>query len=325
MARPFRFIVLAALLVATLALPVSAQERGPAPSSPEPSPADGVTWPSGDELRRELQEIGFTFRVERDSGDWLGWAPRASIVESPAVTLGGAGSEDAGVRLRFQLQQIELFGSDVDAALTALLEIAARLPLAPDRTDRLRRFVVDDLLVTAPLDLGPCYADVAEDGTVLITIDEETGGSTIDLASAPDRLDIDAELDLDACAPIAPTEPTEQTSDGPSPGDATSERITIVASGAPPMFDPIETVIEGSLVTLVLTFRNDTSDDQSLTFDMDGGSSTGLVGPGEVKLIVVPRLSNGEYGIFSERDPEAIRGVISIVEPAPEMEEPAAE
>ena len=114
------------------------------------APLDGgVAWPSGDELRRELQDIGFTFRIERDSGDWLGWAPRASIVEAPAVTLGGAGSEDARVRFGFELLQTDLFGADVDAALTALMEIAARLPLNAARADQMRRFVVDDLLVTA--------------------------------------------------------------------------------------------------------------------------------------------------------------------------------
>jgi hypothetical protein len=260
-----------------------------------------------------LQDIGFTFRVERERGDWLGWAPRASIVEAPAVTLGGAGGEDASVRLRFGLQQIDLFGSDVDAALTALLEIAARLPLAPDRTDQLRRFVVDDLLVTAPPDLGPCYADVAEDGAVVIALDEENSNATIDLASSPGRLEVDAELDLDACAPIAPT---ESAGDDPPAGDATSERITIAASGEPPMFDPVETVVEGSLVTLVLTFRNETTDDQSLTFETATGWSTELVSPGEVKLIVVPRLAVGDYAIFSETDAEGIRGLIRIVEPA---------
>ena len=82
------------------------------------------------------------------------------------------------------------------------------------------------------------------------------------------------------------------------------------------MFDPIETVVEGSLVTLVVTFRNETSDDQSLTFETVTGSSTDLVAPGEARLIVVLRLPAGEYAIYSETDPEAIRGVIRIVEPA---------
>ena len=71
------------------------------------------------------------------------------------------------------------------------------------------------------------------------------------------------------------------------------------------MFDPIETVVEGSLVTLVLTFRNETSDDQSLTFETVTGSGTDIVAP-------------GEYAIYSETDPEAIRGIIRIVEPATE-------
>ena len=82
------------------------------------------------------------------------------------------------------------------------------------------------------------------------------------------------------------------------------------------MFDPIETVVEGSSVTLVLTFRNETSDDQSLTFETVAGSGTGTVAPGEVKLIVVRRLPPGEYAILSEADPAVIRGTIRIVEPA---------
>ncbi len=310
MSRPISFAILIALLTVTLAIPASAQDQSPEPPTPDSPPDGRVAWPSGDELRRELQDIGFTFRVERDSGDWLGWAPRASIVEAPAVTLGGAGSEDAGVRFGFELLQTDVFGADVDAVLTALMEVVARLPLAPARSDRLRRFVVDDLLVTAPLALEPCYASIAEDGAVLIAIDQETGAATIDLASSPGRLDIDAEFDLDACAPIAPS------SEGPAPGEPTLERITIVAAGEPAMFDPIETVVEGSAVTLVLSFRNETSDDQSLTFETVTRSSTDLVAPGEAKLIVVRRLPPGEYVIYSETDPEAIRGIIRIVEPA---------
>jgi hypothetical protein len=312
MSRPISFAILIALLAVTLAIPASAQGQRPGPPTPDSPPDGSVAWPSGDELRRELQDIGFTFRVERDNGDWLGWAPRASIVEAPAVTLGGAGSEDAGVRLSFELLQTDLLGADVDAALTALMEVAARLPLAPARADRMRRFVVDDLLVKAPLALEPCYASIAEEGAVLIAIDQETGAATIELASSPSRLDIDAEFDLDACAPIAPS------TDGPAPGEPTSERITIVAAGEPAMFDPIETVVEGSLVTLVLTFRNETSDDQSLTFETATRSGTDIVAPGEVKLIVVLRLPPGEYAIYSETDPEAIRGIIRIVEPATE-------
>lgn len=81
------------------------------------------------------------------------------------------------------------------------------------------------------------------------------------------------------------------------------------------MFDPIETVVEGSLVTLVLSFRNETSDEQSLTFETVTGKGTDTVAPGEAKLIVVRRLPPGEYAIYSETDPEAIRGSIRIVEP----------
>ena len=309
MRRPISFAILIGLLTLTLAAPANALGQSPAPPTTDP-PSDGsVAWPSGDELRRELQDIGFIFRVDRDSGDWLAWAPRASIDEEPAATLDGAGSEPAGVRLGFELLQTGSREADVDA-LTALMEVTARLPVAPARADRLRRFAVDDLLVTAPLALEPCYASVAGDGAVLIAVDQETGAATIHLASAPSRLDVDAELDLDACAPIAPS------SEGPEPGEPTSERITIVAAGEPAMFDPVETVVEGSLVTLVLSFRNQTSDVQSLTFETGAESSTDLVAPGEAKLIVVRRLPPGEYAIYSEADPEAIRGIIRIVEPA---------
>ena len=168
MSRPISFAILIALLAVTLAIPASAQDQSPGPPTPDSPPDGSVVWPSGDELRRELQDIGFTFRVEHDSGDWLGWAPRASIVEAPAVALGGAGSEDAAVRFGFELLQTDSLGADVDAALTALMEVAARLPLAPARADRMRRFVVADLLAKAPLALEPCYASIAEDGAVLI-------------------------------------------------------------------------------------------------------------------------------------------------------------
>ena len=141
MSRPISFAILIALLTVTLASPVSGQSQSPGPSTPDSLPDGIVAWPSGDELRRELQDIGFTFRVERDSGDWLGWAPRASNVEAPAVMLGGAGSEDAGARFGFELLQTASLGADVDAALTALMEVAARVPLTPSRVDRMRRFV----------------------------------------------------------------------------------------------------------------------------------------------------------------------------------------
>ena len=79
MRRRFSFAILIALLTSTLAAPANALGQSPAPPTADP-PTDGsVAWPSGDELRRDLQGIGFTFRVDRDSGDWLGWAPRASI------------------------------------------------------------------------------------------------------------------------------------------------------------------------------------------------------------------------------------------------------
>ena len=312
MSRPISFAILIALLTVTLASPVSGHSQSPGPSTPDSLPDGIVAWPSGDELRRELQDIGFTFRVERDSGDWLGWAPRASNVEAPAVMLGGAGSEDAGVRFSFELLQTASLGADVDAALTALMEVAARVPLTPSRVDRMRRFMVGDLLEKAPLALEPCYASIAEDGAVLIAIDQQTGATTIQLASSASRLDLDAELELDACAPITPS------IDGPAPGEPTLERITIVAAGEPAMFDPIETVVEGSAVTLILTFRNETSVDQSVTFGTVASPGTDIVAPGEEKLIVIRRLPPGEYAFYSETDPQAIRGIIRIVEPATE-------
>ncbi|MGD8487003.1 MAG: hypothetical protein PVH07_10230, partial [Chloroflexota bacterium] len=63
---------------------------------------------------------------------------------------------------------------------------------------------------------------------------------------------------------------------------------------------------------------NETSDDQSLTFETVTGSGTDIIAPGEVKLIVIRRLPPGEYAIYSETDPEVIRGIVRIVEPATE-------
>ena len=68
-------------------------------------------------------------------------------------------------------------------------------------------------------------------------------------------------------------------------------------------------------MTLVLTFRNDSATEQSLTFAAPLESDTGPVPPGEVKLIVVRQLTPGDYPFFSRSDPEAMTGVVRVTKP----------
>lgn len=286
-----------------LALPISAQD-----ASPSPLPAD--PWPSGDELRRELQDIGFGFRIDREQGDWLGWAPRASIVEAPAITLGGAGAADATATFGFDLLQTDLLGGDVDAALTALMEVAARLPLDGADVERTRQFIVTDLLTEAPETLEPCYLTERPMGVILVAVDAESGLASIDLARTVDALGLEADLEPETCAPIGPS------TAGPALGVASLERLTIsVSTAEPAAFDPPEVTLEGGPVTLVLSFRNDSSSEQSLTFEAPLEANTGPVAPGELKLIVVRRLELGEYPFYSQSDPEGLTGIVRIVEP----------
>ncbi len=292
--RPIR-----ALLVALLAVAWASGSVAQSPS-PEPAPSSApAPWPTGDELRYELQQIGFVFRVDRDSGDWNGWAPRAGSGEAAALLLGGAGTTDATATFDFPL--LDGDPDETDSALTAYMEVVARLPLDPADVERARRFVVEDLLVDPPEILEPCYTTDWERGALVATIDEETTTARLRLTSEEEAVD---------CAPLIPAEVAAKL------GDPSTERLTIGMGGDPIAFDPSEVTLEGALVTLVLTFRNDSTAEQTLTFESPLESDTGLVAPGDVKLIVVRQLQPGEYPFHSETAPDDFRGVIRIEEPS---------
>lgn len=288
--------------------------------APSPSPMARPSWPSGDQLRRGLQEIGFVFRVARDSGDWLGWAPRASVVESSALSLGGDGATGATVAFTFRLLETDLLGADIDAALTALMEVVSRLPLDVDDAARLRRFVIDELLTEPPEVLEPCYVRASEKGATIVVVESESGVATVRIGPDLDALELDdidasfeADFDPGTCAPIA------ASADERALGEPSSVRLTVgTTSGAEPAFEPPETALDGSLVTVVLTFRNDSTAVQSLTFEAPLEADTGPVAPGELKLIVVRQLEPGVYAFFSSSDPARMRGLLRISLPADE-------
>jgi hypothetical protein len=300
-------LLLAALLAAAAAPAVA---QSPAPTAP---------WPTGDELRRSLQDVGFVFRIERDSGDWIGWAPLASISEAPALRLDGAGTREAAATFDFQLLGSDQAGMDIDATLTAVMEVAARLPLDPTDVEQARRFVVEDLLTHPPELLEPCYASTWDRGVALATIDRETAAAELRLASSSEAVETttgQSGLADDECAPLIPAEVAAEL------GDPRTERLTIAMTAAaatseePAGFEPAEVTLEGALVTLVLTFRNDSAAEQTLTFQAPLAASTGPVAPGEVRLIVVRQLAPGTYPFFSETDPVALRGSVRIEAPS---------
>jgi len=298
--RPIRALLVALLAVAWASGSV-AQSPSPEPA-PSPAPASSsapAPWPTGDELRYELQQIGFVFRIDRDSGDWKGWAPRAGSEEAAALLLGGAGTIDATATFDFPL--LEGDPDDTDSALTAYMEVAARLPLDPADVERARRFVVEDLLQDPPEILEPCYATDWERGALVATIDEETTTARLLLTSEDETAD---------CVPLIPAEVAALL------GDPSTERLSIGMGGDPIAFDPSEVTLEGALVTLVLTFRNDSTIEQTLTFEAPLESDTGLVAPGDVKLIVVRQLQPGEYAFHSETAPDDLRGTIGIEAPS---------
>jgi hypothetical protein len=310
----------AALLAATLAtmvtvIPAAAQSpspQSPSPQSPLPSPA----WPSGDELRRSLQDIGFVFRIDHASGDWSGWSPPVSTVDPPALQLDAAGTRDAVAAFDFALLEIEQSSLEVDVTLTAFMEVAARLPIDPGDAERVRRFIVEDLLTEPPESLEACYATDWYRGYVLATIDSETGAARVQVSSSAGSLGPevrDPSLDLADCALLVPAEVATRLG-GPS-----TERLTISIAGSEPFgFDPVATTLQGALVTLVLTFRNDTPVEQTLTFEPPLEATTGPVAAGDVRLIVVRQLPPGDYPFHSETDPETSTGVIHIEAPTDE-------
>ena len=99
-------------------------------------------------------------------------------------------------------------------------------------------------------------------------------------------------------------------------GDPSTERLTVVLGGEPAAFDPSRLTVEGALVTLVLTFRNEADTEQTLTFEAPLESTTGSIAPGGIKLIVVRQLAPGEYAFYSETDPATLRGSITVEAPS---------
>jgi hypothetical protein len=71
-------------------------------------------------------------------------------------------------------------------------------------------------------------------------------------------------------------------------------------------------------VTVVLTFRNESDVEQSLTFAEPLESSTGPVDAGATRLIVVRQLEPGTYPFFSDADPDVLRGSLEIEAPLEE-------
>lgn len=282
----------------------SAQEASPIPDV-IPEVAVTSTWPSGDELRRELQAIGFGFRVDRGSGDWLGSAPRATPIEAPAITLGADGSAPAWARATFQTLETDLFGSDADGALTGLLETASRTPLPQAEVHRAFRFVVDDLLVDVPVLQAECYATVLPEGVIVIRLDTETGAASVLLAeSAAAHSDGDAVAE---CSPIS-ARVREQES-----GLSRDERVTIVAT-ADGVFEPAHVTLVGPLVTVVLTVRNDSAVERTLTFPPPLEATSGPLAPGASTLIVLRRIEVGEYRFGDPADGEMAEFTLAVVD-----------
>jgi len=183
--------------------------------------------------------------------------------------------------------------------------------VAPGDIERARRFVVEDLLKLPPETLEPCYVTDWERGAVLVSIEAETSSARITLAETapPLAATLAEEADLADCAPLIPSEIAAEL------GDSVSERVTIAMVGDPAAFEPSDVTIEGALVTVVLTFRNDSDSEQTLTFADPLDSTTGPVAPGDIRLIVVRELQAGEYPFFSETDPDGLRGTIRIESP----------
>lgn len=289
---------------------VVATEPSASPGSAAGSAAVSVpsvpsAWPTADELRRELQLIGYSFRADRVAGEWLGWAPTFALDRPPSVRLGIDGQGPAWAAFEVDLLAVEGRAVDVEATMSALLEVLARLPVTRAEASSLFAFVSQDLLTSAPEQLEACVVASLASGVTVIRVDAETGLASLLIAQAADARD--AEADLEGCLPLRPRFA------GPPPGTLVSERLSVEATGA--AFEPAEPTVEGSLVTVVLTFRNGASVDHTLTFDDPLGADSGLVGPGEERLLVLRRLEPGDYPFFSATDPAAMRGVLRVVVP----------
>jgi hypothetical protein len=112
--KPMRAIALAGLLVAALGVPASAQD---------------VTWPSVDEMRWELQQIGFVFGFNGSA--WEGGRDMSDPIYSlPSVELRhGAGGLSATVMsVSDKLGFDRGWPDSYRTSATALMEVLSRLP-----------------------------------------------------------------------------------------------------------------------------------------------------------------------------------------------------
>ena len=300
-----------ALAAALAALPftAAAQDASPDPTpTPTPTPVPerpAPSWLTGDELRRELQIIRFDFRVDGNSGDWLGWPPRAGSGEAPAFSLDGEGTLPAAATF-----ELPLLG-DIGPALTALAEVSTRLPIEERDIAQARRFIIDDLLEASPALLESCYISDWDTGALLVDIDAETALAELRLAPNAARLRSasDGSSDLAGCAPLIPAEVVAIL------GDPVSERVTLTITGLPAMLEPAEITATGPVVTLILTVANDTGTEQTITFDPPLDVTTGPVEPGGLKLIVIRELEPGVYPFSSDSAMGSIEGSVRIEPP----------
>ncbi len=308
--RSFHRAALAVALTLTVAAaPVAAQDATPAADQ-----ASETAWPTADALRRDLQAIGFSFRIDRSSGDWLGWAPRAGPLEGHAITLSSDTASPTWARLAFETLETDLLGGDIDSALTAMREVAASTPLPAVAIDRAFRFIVDDLLVEVPVLQASCYATRTQGGDIVIRLDTETGAASVLLAdSASGHPDA---ISDDECGPIGPR--TAEREAEASSSAARSERLTVTATGGGG-FEPAEATFDGPRVTLVLTFVNEDDVARSMTFDAPLEAATGSIEPGGSTLIIVSRLEVGDHA-FGDAAGE---GIVRIVEPSADDEDEA--
>ena len=133
--RPLRSI--AAALSLSLLLPTAALAQD------EPPPE---AWPTADELRRDLQAIGYAFEfdpyqvageTEWDAGLPAVWALTAPVVVDDALPSEGAYETltlrivdiaDAPVQLLFGATSADAGDGEIEAITTVLMEVASRLP-----------------------------------------------------------------------------------------------------------------------------------------------------------------------------------------------------
>jgi hypothetical protein len=215
--------------------------------------------------------------------------------------------EAAWAAVELDLLQTETQAAALEAALTGFWEVVTRLPVPAPDASAIRAFISDQLLGRAPESLASCALRAFPGGILLVRLDQEQG--TADLLLATDPGVRDPEAGTADCAPIlAP--------DAPEPGEVVSVRLAVgTAPGEAGAFEPAELEVEGGLVTIVLTFTNDSRVDQSLTFRAPLTADTGRVAPGATKLIVLRRLEPGEYAFYSISGPETMTGRLRVAAP----------